>query len=142
MKYSEKLYLRYKEEIESWDWSAIRKSAIENCIVDEYELQFELQVIASCWLGTVFAIMPSGKYYMPWTTNQTAKDVIRDSAYWQALEEVSEANGMYITNGEGDPCDLFAQFCIDETDYETLKDDIIFVCGDDERAFLEAYNSQ
>jgi len=138
MEYSEKLYHQYKEEVEFWDWAGIRKSAIENCVVDSYELKFDLHIIASCWLGTVFAIMPSGKYYMPWTTNQTAKDVIRGQAYWQALEEVAESNGMYISSGEGDPCDLYAQFTIDGSDYNELKDEIIFVCDEYERDFLAA----
>ena len=77
MKYSEKLYHRYREEISDWNWEGIKKDALTNCYVDEYELKYdEPYIIASTFIGTVFALYPSGKYYMPWTTNQTVRDVI------------------------------------------------------------------
>jgi exonuclease III len=65
MKHSEKLFNRYKEEIESWDWIGVKTDALTNCFFDEENDQ----VIASTFIGTVFALAPSGKYYTFWTTN-------------------------------------------------------------------------
>ena len=139
MRYSEKLHLRYKEEIESWDWKALKDSAMNNCHVDHYEIQYDTPyVIASAFLGSVFALYPSGKYYMPWCTNQTIKDMVRDQAYNDALEEVAESNGMWITCGEGDPCDIFAQLAIDPDDYVNLEDKITFVTSEDHNLYESA----
>jgi len=137
MKYSEKLYLRYKEEIESWNWQGIKKDAMTNCFYDSYNN--DNCIVASTFLGTVFALYPSGKYYMPWTTNQTAKDVIKDEQFSQALEEVAESNDMYITCGEGDPCDIMAQFVIHFDEYKELEDQIIFVTNEDHEIFESHY---
>jgi hypothetical protein len=136
MKYSEKLYHRYKEEIESWEWNKIKENAIGNCFYDSYDSC----IVASEFLGTVFALTPSGKYYMPWTTNQTVKDVIKDQAFHNALNDVAEKNGMCITCGECDPCDIFAQFFIDFSEYRKLENNIQFVTSDDYHLFMDAYN--
>ena len=93
----------YISEIENWDWKAVLKEAKSNCYLDEEE-----QVIGQCFLGTVFALFPSGKYYMPWCSNQTRQDEIKDSCYSEALEEVAARYGLFIQGGEGDPCDIFA----------------------------------
>jgi len=50
--------------------------------------------------------MPSGKYYMPWTSNQSRIDEEKDSVFIEALEKSLEDVGLYLTSGEGDPCDL------------------------------------
>lgn len=130
MKYSEKLYQRYKEEISNWDWTKAKKEALKNCFLDHYN---DDQVVASLFMGTVFSIYPSGKYYMPWTTNQTAKDVIKDTAYSRALDEVASSHGCWVTSGEGDPCDLFLQFTPEEKDYPEL----IFIDQGDQEKFEE-----
>ena len=74
-----------------------------------------------CFLGTVFSIMPSGKFYTPWTTNQTRQDEIKDEAYMEALERAAEKYGGWIESGEGDPCDLFFVMSI-ETEKETEEE--------------------
>ena len=38
----------------------------EDCIKDDY---------LAVYYGNILNIQPSGKYYMPWTTNQTEEDV-------------------------------------------------------------------
>jgi len=63
-----------------------------------------------CWyLGSVLGYSPSGKYYAPWTSNQTAQDVADDGYFWEGLTEKIEADlpGYWIEQGEGDPLDLF-----------------------------------
>ena len=106
----------YKAQILArWDWDAVVWSARiealehiasggtsicgEGCDGDGHE--------GSAYLGSVMSIYPSGKYYMPWTTNQTADDVERDSRFGEALEAVASKFGGYIASGEGDPTDLY-----------------------------------
>lgn len=61
----------------------------------------------SCYIGSVFRWAPSGKYYMPWTTNQTESDVDKDERFWEAVETWLSARGMWTESSEGDPCDIF-----------------------------------
>lgn len=103
-----KTYEEYKAEIESWDWKTIKENALANPQED-----FEGNKIGTEFLGSVFALAPSGKYYMPWTSNQTDEDITEDEKFYQALDDVAEANGMYIESGEGDPCDIFASITIE-----------------------------
>lgn len=65
--------------------------------------------VGSCYLGSVMALTPSGKFYMPWTTNQTARDVDRDSRWYAALDKAATKYDGWIESGEGDPTDLY--FC-------------------------------
>jgi len=59
----------------------------------------------SCFLGTVFALDPCGRYHhaMLSPNGLTARCV----AYWESLEKAAERLDMWIENGEGDPCDVF-----------------------------------
>ena len=97
----------YKKDISSWDWDGLKFDCEDYGTSDDPD-----ETILSTFLGTVFAIMPSGKFYMPWTTNQTKHDIERDGAFYDALEEIAESHNMFIFSGEGDPCDLFVGFCV------------------------------
>ncbi len=88
-----------------WRLEAIKKECDSN---KEEDNDNPGEMIGRCFLGSVFAIMPSGKYYMPWTTNQTRADETRDGAFMEAFEEFLESGGMWLESGEGDPCDMFA----------------------------------
>lgn len=60
------------------------------------------------YLGTCFGIMPSGKYYMPWAcSNVTELEADADEDFREALEERLGEIGLWLTGGEGDPCDMF-----------------------------------
>jgi hypothetical protein len=98
---------QYEAEIREWDWKKIKGKP--TCYGDG----FEGKNIGNCFLGTVFDLAPSGKYYMPWTSNQTEEDVDEDGKFYEALDKVAEENGMWIEHGEGDPCDLFACMIIE-----------------------------
>ena len=102
----------YIKNISSWDWDGLKK-ACENSepFADLFNMDDQDSLIYSCFIGTVFAIMPSGKFYMPWTTNQTKHDWEKDSAFYDALEEVADNHGMFVFHGEGDPCDMFIGYC-------------------------------
>jgi len=71
------------------------------------------------FLGTVFGLTPSGKYYMPWAhSNVTEKEAERDEEWHVAVTEEFEKHDMFLTAGEGDPCDLFASESRDTADRE------------------------
>ena len=57
------------------------------------------------YCGTFMFIQPSGKYYMPWTSNQTARDVWADELFWSIVGE--RLPGHSFVGGDGDPCDCF-----------------------------------
>ena len=99
------LYQKYREEIEQWDWPLIKANALEN--VEEGFGSEEPEGLD--FLGTVFALFPSGKYYMPFAcSNVTLREAHRDEEFGRALDDVAEKYGMWIESGEGDPCDVFA----------------------------------
>lgn len=91
---------RYTEEIGRWDWDTLAEEVVQQ---EAYEGTRRLL------LGTVFAIMPSGKFYAPWTTNQTRSDITRDTAFFEALTEVAGEMGGWIESSD-DLCDIF--FCV------------------------------
>ena len=64
-------------------------------------------LVESIYIGSVFQIMPSGKYYMPWTTNQTWRDVVMDAHFMEMLEARCEYFGLCVTFGEGCSTDMF-----------------------------------
>lgn len=60
------------------------------------------------YIGSVFGIMPSGKYYMPWAcSNVTEEEANADEEYRELIEEEASARGLWLDSGEGDPCDIF-----------------------------------
>lgn len=99
----------------------------------------------SLLLGTVMGLTPSGKFYMPWTSNQTEDDVDADAEWWERQQAAAEAVGLSIESGENDPCDIFAMEYRDAADadrkpcpecagpdpeIEYLGDQPIGVCGE------------
>lgn len=68
---------------------------------------YEPLVRASIYIGSVFSVYPSGKYYTFWTTNQTAEDVRKDEAFQAAMDKLTERYNIILESGEGDPTDLF-----------------------------------
>lgn len=78
----------------TWDWDALEND------VDNAESNDDGQgnLTKSVFLGTVFAILPSGRY-MSGTTE--------DERFWADLEAVASEYNMSVESGEGDPCDIF-----------------------------------
>lgn len=121
---SDGLYAQYLEEIRAWDWEHIEEcfkklAGDPNC----YEDYGDGNRYVFLWLGTVFALTPSGKFYTFWTTNQTEEDVLRDSAWWEALETVAKQNGCFVSSPEwadGDGVYLCKRF---DTPEEEDEDD-------------------
>ena len=95
----------YMIEIEdSFDWSSMTFESGYQDTIEEYG---ETTITSSHYLGWSIYINPSGKYYMPWCSNQTEEDVEEDSKFWEALEKVASKYGGYIQSGEGDPLDTY-----------------------------------
>ena len=94
----------YKKHIEtSIDWGVVEKQCKSDPQKDE-----EGDLVGYSLLGTVFQIMPSGKYWTFWAcSNTTQRERIKDTAFSEALNAVTEEHGYWIELGEGDPCDLF-----------------------------------
>jgi hypothetical protein len=47
-----------------------------------------------------------------------SREVYLDELYNRTLVEIAEEHGMWITEGEGDPCDIFAGINIDTEETE------------------------
>ena len=106
---------KYLTDIENeFDWDNIHKELDlkkPEALLNEYEVgKFEDSPIYCCFVGTVFNMSPSGKYYMPWAcSNVTIKEALKDEIWNECLNEILENHGLFGVNGEGDPCDIF--FC-------------------------------
>lgn len=89
----------YKSVILAWNWVEIEKkmktTVIDNDSGDPYY---------SCWIGSTFGVMPSGKIYAVWTSNQTPEDVNRDQQFIEALDSVLGTKGMFADWDNGDLC--------------------------------------
>lgn len=59
------------------------------------------------FLGTVFNVYPSGKYYTPFATGSaTEEDAAKDEAFSEAAQAALEPIEAFIEHGD-DPCDVF-----------------------------------
>ena len=103
---SETLMSEYLERIRSWDWDAISNWFDSHCDrSDYYEDDGDGNRYVHQCIGTVFALTPSGKIYTFWTTNQTEEDVLRDEAWWGALETVASEHDCFIGSPDGGDSD-------------------------------------
>ena len=101
-------------------------------LIDNWSMQ------AVEFLGTVFALCPSGKYYLPfacsnvetcprckgngstksgnhctWCDGLGSREAYLDQVWYETLDAMGGRFGLYITSGEGDPCDLFVGMASD-----------------------------
>lgn len=91
---------KYIAEIREWDWKRIKADAIENLkdnLRDHGRRCAGEDTVGLDWLGTIFGITPSGKFYTPFAySNVTEQEARRDEAWHSALESVAEKHGMYV----------------------------------------------
>lgn len=118
MKHTSLLH-RYTEEIRSWNWDIIKKECEGNLFWDEYMDPDSL--IGTCILGTVFTLLPSGKYYTSFTTSHTFFDIVKDELYHEILAIVAEEYGLYIRGNDHDPCDLCAHLPLFAEDFDDRR---------------------
>ena len=92
---------------------------------DELEEYRDSNGFVTVCVGTVFDMMPSGKYYMPWAHSnlkfcprclgqgcafcgQTgSREAYEDKCWWQAFEAELGKAGYWARSGEGNSCDIF-----------------------------------
>ncbi len=105
-----------------FDWAKIRAALDgETWEADPWNPGTECR---SFYLGTVFSVMPSGKYYMPWAcSNVTEEEANKDEEFMEALEKEADAIGCYVTSSEGDPCDLLVMESRDVEDEDEDEDE-------------------
>ena len=122
---SDVLLAEYEDEIRSWYWGLIDKWFDNHSdSPDYYEDDGDGNRFVYQWIGTVFGLTPSGKVYAFWTTNQTEEDVIRDEAWWEALEIVADEYNCFI--GAPDGCggdDIFLCKRFDTPEEDDEDDD-------------------
>ena len=95
-------------------------------------LDWDNNVIASEFLGTVFALTPSGKYYPPWANSNVdpcprckgtglqsgndtcvwcqgmgSREAYLDQVWNDTAQDRAGEFGLFLISGEGDPCDIF-----------------------------------
>jgi len=108
---TEILKAKYRKEISSWNWTGLKADCEKaEPTVDIFSDDYPNGKTYMTFIGTVFVIMPSGKYYMPWTTNQTKHDVEKDTAFGEVLDEIASDHGLFVTSGEGSASDLFVGY--------------------------------
>ena len=101
VEYTDAQYDEHHDAIAAWAWDAITAD-VESC--DEPDDEGN----RLAFLGTVFALVPSGKYYTPWAnSNVTEADAANDAAWYAALDQIADEHNLFVTSGEGDPCDIF-----------------------------------
>lgn len=95
------------QAIELYDWIAANKDNFEWYYNPEEFNDYDTHY-ARYFIGTVFSIYPSGKYYMPWAnSNVSLIEACKDSIFHETLQEKLEKMDLWLESGEGDPCDLF-----------------------------------
>ena len=121
------------QDVRGYKWPLIVEKAKENAeVIEEFG---EVRREGSVFLGTVFALAPSGKYYTPWATSNVeacsrcggkgktkngkecswcagigSREAYLDEIWQEAMGEAAAVVGLYLTGGEGDPCDIFAVY--------------------------------
>lgn len=125
------------------DARAVVRDGLVNLPYADGEENEEGRLVRRTFLGTVFALMPSGKYYTPFAASNVAecprckgtgtsaktgrtckfcmgyesREAYEDAVWMETAEDEASAHDAWVESGEGDPCDLF--LCrIDEDDEE------------------------
>jgi hypothetical protein len=99
-------------DVEDIDWEGIKREL--NQVAEPFKDECG-NTVKAIFLGSVFSLTPSGKYYTPWACgNVDEEDVKDDQEWWEALEKKAHENGLYITSGEGDPTDIIVGMTVEE----------------------------
>jgi len=103
------LYQVYREQLkDDIPWQGVIKELEGMKGNPDYETDESGIKRVECFIGTVFGLAPSGKYYTAWAhSNVTTREANRDMQWYNALERLCEEHELYLTNGDSDPCDLF-----------------------------------
>jgi hypothetical protein len=120
------------------------RAIVKAAIKDNWEQTEDVEgnKVESIFLGTVFALTPSGKYYTPWANGNVdacprckgegiykgdychhcngmgSREAYEDELFQDALERAANKHDAWIESGEGAPCDLFIVRAVTEDDNE------------------------
>ncbi len=110
-----RLFNKYMADMKKFDMNTLDFQTADSFDHDEpYQCAY---------LGSVLSLAPSGKIYMFWCTNQTHRDVLQDTAYFEALEKLFSDQDMWIETNDGD---IFACKTIDQVeDAEDAEEEIL-----------------
>jgi hypothetical protein len=84
----------YTQEIKNWNWQKILDGLTE--YVPEGHNPEHDDPLVGVWIGTTRGVLPSGKIYTFWTSNQKRSDVIKDECFSDALEQVAAEHGLFL----------------------------------------------
>lgn len=97
---------------QDFNWDTLVEEAKDN---PQESYDCDGRMFGYAFLGTVFSLTPSGKYYTPWAnSNASDNHAARDECWREALDKIAEEFGGWIENGEDDPCDIFFVVEIEE----------------------------
>ena len=85
--------------------------------LDEADEQEDMDgyIVKRVFLGTVFELTPSGKYYTPFaSSNATEEEIAKDKKWYMQADIELDHIGAYLEPGDTDPCDLFAEIVVKE----------------------------
>lgn len=97
-----------------WDWDMVIAYAKRNVGEDE-----DGNVAGRELLGSTLTITPSGKFYMPWSSNITHEEANVDTCFREALEAVAEEKGGWIEDFSGD---VFFAIAVEEEEDDESED--------------------
>lgn len=97
-------------------WNNVDTMAGDHVYMDEDNERW----LSNIYLGSILSLAPSGKYWTWWAcSNVDDEEQVKDTVWFQMLEEEATKHGFWIESGEGDPLDLYA--VRDATEEEVLK---------------------
>jgi len=82
----------YSQLLHEYDWEKIQREARQGPV----------------YLGNVISLTPSGKYYVPFASNNiTRTEAKRDESWWKALEKAADKYLLSVITSPDDPTDIF-----------------------------------
>lgn len=110
----------YTAEDTGLDFEAIALAVASEGMPHEYDAGMWQR---SIFLGTVFALTPSGKYYMPFAcSNVTEEEANEDREWWNVVDEELEKRELYAEGGEGCPTDIHVGRVLTDEEVDALTD--------------------
>ncbi len=94
-------------------------------VVSHQDYQDTAPLIAQFYVGSVFSLLPSGKFYTPWANSNVepcprcggdgcdycgglgSREAFEDETWYNSVDEIASERGLWLESGEGDPTDLF-----------------------------------
>lgn len=105
---------RHPGRIERMFEDQLRRIVIMGTMIDQEEIVDNPEDLENCvqrrmmYLGTVFQVTPSGKFYTPFAcSNVTIKEAALDEEWWEYMERELGKHNLSIESSEWDSCDLF-----------------------------------